>query len=1109
MPGRSPDAGAPALRPIEDAYPLTRMQQALLVRCLAYPEQPLYMGQWWAVLDGALDETNFAAAWQAVVDRHAALRSGFHWDIKDHPFQVVHRQASLKIQRQDWSAEPDWRRRLEAFLADDRAQGFELKKPPLMRIALLRIAPQRHIVVWTRHHLTVDGWSLGIIIEEVFALYKSLCRNLAAALPAAPSFRAYVDWEKTTAHAPATEYWRALLAPHPLEDGAAGETRLSQGAPSPEIQAIERRVPQAAVQRLEELARACKVTLNTVIQGAWAMVGSRLDGHAGQLFGAVETLRPAQLDRDGDSRLVGIQIRIQPVLARIDDTPLGAWLEALQAEAAQAREAGTLGMDELRELLGLPRDSLPFDSLVGYQNYPLDIAAALEGSGLALAHSGDTTLPDMPLNLMVERQDGELSLLLMFDSKLRDAADAALRLDMLAHTLAALPDQAGTPVAAIDTLPASFHASLLQDAGSPVPLQAAEQSVIADILAHAAAQPHAIAAAWGEQRLSYAELAATATAVAQRLAQRGIGRGARVGVYLERTPLAIAAIIGILHSGASYVPLDMDAPDERKAYIVEQAGLAAVLADQEGGELAGAPIVAAGGIVSAGPAPGEAATHAALPGMSDPATGRPATEVPAPAAAPGSTAAPPALEDEAYVIFTSGSTGKPKGVSVSHGNLAYHVAARNAAYPGRPNQVLLLSFPLIFDGSVTGIFGTLSIGGTLVLPKPIEATDPDRLAALIRDRGVTQTIMIPSQWSLLLSAGAAADFASMKMAVVAGEACPRDLVERHCARLPAVVLSNEYGPTETTVWATYELCAAGENGPVAIGRAIPGMRAYVADGRGRLCPPGAAGELLIAGPGVAQGYVGRPDLSAERFVANPFHDEAGYRVAYRSGDRVVRGFDGRLRFHGRSDDQVKISGYRIELAEIAACLQELAGVREAVVMAQRASPQAPARIVAHVAGPELPPEEAILRHAQRLLPAYMVPHSVVLHERLPRTAAGKVDRQALPQPRLRESVAEAPEAGAEQAIAQVWQAVLGCGTVGRHDDFFAIGGRSLDAMQVVSRLRRDLKLAVDLIDLFEAPRLADFALRVGGREAGEAPAIRKRQRARVDLSAVSAPGQTS
>lgn len=1051
------------------------MQQALLVRCLAYPDQPLYMGQWWAVLDGALDEPAFEAAWQAVVNRHTALRSGFHWDLKDHPFQVVHRQAVLKINRQDWSAEPNWHARLDAFLAEDRGLAFDLKKPPLLRVAVLRLAAARHIVVWTRHHLTVDGWSLGIILDEVFTLYKGLRQGRAAALPCAPAFRAYVDWEKSSSHSGALEHWRALLAATPMEDAAASGTPPAH-ASGPDIQHIERRVPAAAAQQLDALARSCRVTVNTLIQGAWAIVASRLDGRDTQLFGAVETVRPPQLDQNGDSRLVGIQIRIQPVLAHIGDMPLDAWLEALQANVAAARDAGAISMDELRELLGLPRDGLPFDSLVGFQNYPLDIGAALDGSGLAMAESGDITLPDMPLNLMVERQAGELSLQLMFDRRLRSPAEAALRLDMLAGTLAALPAQAHTAVAAIDALPAPLRSSLLQAAGSTTPACAAPHSVIAAILGHAARQPQAGAVVYGAQRLSYAGLAAIATTVADRLAQRGIGRGARVGLLLERTPLAIATIVGIMQSGASYVPLDLDAPDERKSYIVEQAGLAAVLADQPG-ELAGAPAIAVGDLAEAGDA-----FSAAMPQTPLPAHG-----------------------DEAYVIFTSGSTGRPKGVSVNHGNLAYHVAARDAAYPGHPNRVLLLSFPLIFDGSITGIFGTLSIGGTLVLPKPIEATDPDRLAALIRDHGVTQTIMIPSQWGLMLSAGAPADFASMKMAVVAGEACPRDLVERHCARLPATVLSNEYGPTETTVWATVEICAAGDTGPVAIGRPIPGTRAYVVDGRNRLCPPGAAGELLIAGPGVAQGYVGRPDLTAERFIANPFHGDAGYGVAYRTGDRVVQDFSGKLRFHGRFDDQVKISGYRIELAEIAACLQQLPGVREAVAVAHRATPQAPARIVAHVAGPDLPSEEAILRHAQRLLPAYMVPHGVMLHERLPRTAAGKIDRHGLPEPRLREAAAEVPESGAEQSIAQIWQAVLGCGAVGRHDDFFAIGGRSLDAMQVVSRLRRDLKLGVDLIDLFEAPRLSDFARRVSGSQAEQAPAIRKRQRVRVELPSAAQP----
>jgi amino acid adenylation domain-containing protein len=1059
------------------------MQQALLLRCISYPDKPLYMGQWWAVLEGELDEQAFLAAWQRVVDRHSALRTGFHWDLKDHPFQVVHRQASLAITREDWSARPDWHSSLESFLADDRARPFNIKKPPLMRIALVRLAPARHLVVWTRHHLTVDGWSLGIILDEVFGLYKARGQAAQHALPPAPAFRAYVDWERSREKSAAQAYWRKVfddMARDPADMPESRRTLTSGSAAAPQIEHVQSLLPEHVCDRLNDFARSARVTLNTVVQAAWAMVDSRVTGRDTVMFGAVETVRPPEPDDGRAGGLVGVQIQIQPVLARIDDTPVAQWLENLQARAAQARSAGAPHMDDLRELLGLPRDGLPYDSLVAFQNYPLDEAGAFAGSGLTLAESGDVTLPDMPLNLMVERNAHGLSLQLMFDVRLYDTRAARLRVDMLAAALEQMPDVPDTRVADIDILPANVARTLLDTPPLAFPRIDPDATVTHLIFEQARLQPDACAVMHNGKATTYAQLIASASAIADMLAARHIGRGTRVALHLERTPLAIAAMLAVLLRGASYVPLDTDAPEDRKAFMVSEAGIEAVLSKDH---------QAVGGIE-----PIALDEHA----IADTA-----------GAAPADTNPPlPAHADEAYVIFTSGSTGRPKGVSVHHGNLAYHVAARNAAYEGRPNSVLLLTFPLIFDGSVTGIFGTLSIGGTLVLPRPIEATDPDRLVRLIRDHGVTQTIMIPSQWSLLLSAGQPADLATLKLAVVAGEACPRDLVERHYARLPGTLLANEYGPTETTVWATVEKCRAADTGPVAIGQPIPGARAYVVDSKNRLCPPGSKGELLIASPGVANGYVNRPDLTAERFIANPFHREPGLGTAYRTGDQVVLGFDGKIRFHGRADDQVKISGYRIELAEIDACLRTLPGIDEAVAVAHAAGPRARRAIVAHVAGPDLPSEETILRHAQRFLPTYMVPQDIVLHDRLPRTAAGKIDRRALPAPAARGAAPAAPEGQIEQAIAQIWQAVLGREAVGRSDDFFAIGGRSLDAMQVVSRLRRDLKLAAELIDLFEAPRLDDLAKRLAGRGAGPdaGGSIRKRQRNRVDLTATPSPG---
>jgi amino acid adenylation domain-containing protein len=1070
----SSSSGAPPLRPIEDVFPLTRMQQALLVRCLSFPDSPLFLGQWWAVLAGDLDVDALAAAWQGVIDRHTALRCGFHWDLKDHPFQVVHRQAPLDVHRAEWPDDGNWRARLDAYLAADRTRPFDLKRPPLTRIAIIRIAPARHLMIWTRHHLTVDGWSLGLILDQVFALYKARRASTPHGLSTAPSYRSYVDWERAQNRATALAHWREILGDATADAARASNARVSlREAAAPEIRVLGRQLSSAAEQRLAVLARTARVTVNTVVQAAWALVDSRMSGNDIALFGSVETVRPPQVGNNGRADLVGMQIQILPVFARIDDTPLVPWLEALQAAMVAGRNAGAIGMDGLREVLGLPHDCLPFESLVGFQNYPLDEAAAFAGSGLTLAESGDVTLPDMPLNLMIEPRQGHgLSISLMFDRLRQSERQADFRLQMLEATLELLPDAAEQPVSTIDALPRAVVERRLADVCSGTPLAPSGRTVIDRIVEQAERRPDATAVRYGGQGVSYATLLSCARMITARLAERGIGRGARVGVHLERSPLAIAAILGVLLRGGSYVPLDVDAPDERKTAMFADAQIAGVLT-AGGDTVAGLSSIAIGDL--------------------DFATGRTFS-------GGAEACCQPTGQDEAYVIFTSGSTGRPKGVSIGHDNLGYHVEARMAAYHDHPVRAALLTFPLIFDGSVVVLFGALVAGGAVILPRPLEAADPDRLAALIRSEGVTHTVMIPSQWSLVLAAANAGDFASLAMASVAGEACPPDLVERHYSKLPRSVLCNEYGPTESTIWATVERCTP-TDGPtsVSIGRPIPGARTYVVDRHNRLCPPGTVGELLIAGPGIARGYVGRADLTAERFTPNPFHNEPGFNVVYRTGDRVLCDFDGRLFFNGRSDDQVKVSGYRIELAEIAACLQQHPEIDEAAVVVHRTSEQAPARIVAHVAGANLPSREAILRHAQRSLPSYMIPHTVMFHDRLPHNATGKVDRRQLPEPKWQE-VTSPPEGEIEQGIARIWQSVLGCPEVGRFSDFFTIGGGSLAAMQVVSRLRRELRLEAEMIDLLECPRLSDFAERVAGARTSQAPAIVKRQRVRVDLN---------
>jgi amino acid adenylation domain-containing protein len=460
----------------------------------------------------------------------------------------------------------------------------------------------------------------------------------------------------------------------------------------------------------------------------------------------------------------------------------------------------------------------------------------------------------------------------------------------------------------------------------------------------------------------------------------------------------------------------------------------------------------------------------------------------------------PAASDEAYVIFTSGSTGQSKGVSVGHDNLRYHVAASGAENADLPIDRFLLTFPLFFDGSVTGLFCTLCDGGTLVMPNAAESRDLDGLVALIRSAHVTHVCVTPSLWAMLLDAAGPQGLPGVRMAKVAAEPCPPALVAAHAARAPRAVLCNEYGPTEATVWVCVERCRPETTGAsVAIGHPIPGTRLHVVDSDGQPCPFGTIGELIISGPAVARAYVGAPpDITLRSPL--PETDASPETPAYRTGDTVSLGFDGRLFFHGRRDRQVKVAGYRVEPGEIEAALQALPGILDVAVVVEETEGR-PGRLVAHLgAGPGIPDDTGLRRQLASRLPAYMIPQAFVRHRRLPRTGNGKVDTTALPRATLSDARKDPPQGPLETALAAIWGDLLGA-KVGRQDHFFALGGSSLLAMRMIARVRRDLALPATLGDLFEAPHLSALAERLAAASdhAEPGPALAVRGRTRVEL----------
>nr|WP_184254929.1 non-ribosomal peptide synthetase [Rhodopseudomonas rhenobacensis] len=1037
--------------PIEDIYGLTDMQRAMLVRCASYPDQPLYMGQWWALLTSPLDAAGFCAAWAAVVTRHAALRTGFHWELKGAPTQMVLAAPAFEVQRIDWTAQDDWRSALDALLADDRAHPFDVRRPPLMRVRLLTLAPERHLLVWTRHHLTVDGWSLGDILDEVLTLYRG------GAIPPAVSFRRYVEWWQGRDVAAANRHWSAVLA------GYAPDTVIRSSAISaPRIGEVASVLPADVAERLDQVARAERLTLSTLLEGAWALVLARSSGADDVVFGCVETVRPPELLGDRSTHMVGPQIGVLPSRVHRDTTPLRQWLAELQRARAAGREAGPLGLDTMRELLGLPSDALPLRSLIAVQTYPLALATAFRAAGLEIAASGDVTLPDMPLNLMVEIGEN-FELRLMFDHQHVSAEEGRQLLDMLATALRLLPAQLDAAANTLDLMPEPLQTRIeaaLQGRALPTPAG----TVLDLILAQMSAQPDAPAIRANGRVWSYAELGARAAALATRLATAGVQPGARVAVMLDHGPEAVAAVLGIMWSGAAYVPLDPDAPAERRSMILVSAGVAAVVTRR--------------------------ASAAAFSGIATIMV-----EDIAPESSALETMKRPAASDEAYVIFTSGSTGRPKGVSVGHDNLRYHVAASAAENADLPIARFLLTFPLFFDGSVTGLFCTLCDGGTLVMPDAAASRDVDALVALIRSADATHVCMTPSLWAMLLDAAGPQGFPGVRMAKVAAEPCPPALVAAHARGAPHAVLCNEYGPTEATVWVCVERCRPETTGTsVAIGHPIPGTYLHVVDCEGRPCPFGTVGELIISGPAVARAYVGAAlgiDLRTTLLGG----------TTYRTGDQVSLGFDGRLSFHGRRDRQVKVAGYRIEPGEIEAALQTQPGILEAAVVVEQTDGQ-PARLVAHLgAGSDTPGDAELRRQLATKLPAYMIPQAFVRHRRLPRIASGKVDTMALPRATLSEASEAPPQGPLETSLAAIWSELLGGARVSRHDHFFALGGSSLLAMRMIARVRRDLALPATLADLFEAPQLSALAdrLNAASDKVAPGPALTVRPRTRVEL----------